>query len=77
MPSALESVLIVAGGGTIQPDPEAHGHPAFGWAQDIMKVVVCFSHGILGRFPVLHQFAGFATLFGFSAFISLSSSGVI
>jgi hypothetical protein len=31
----------------------------------------------MGRFPVLHQFAGFAWLFGFSAFISLISSGVI
>ena len=30
-----------------------------------------------GAFPVLHQFAGFATIFRFSAFISLSSSGVI
>ena len=30
-----------------------------------------------GAFPVLHQFAGFASLFGFSAFISMSSSGVI
>jgi len=28
-------------------------------------------------FPILHQFAGFACLFGLSAFISLSSSGVI
>jgi len=30
-----------------------------------------------GAVRVLHQFAGFACLFGFSAFISLSSSGVI
>jgi len=31
----------------------------------------------LTMFPALHQFAGFACLFGFSPFISLSSSGVI
>jgi hypothetical protein len=43
----------------------------------LLLVVVCFSRRILGRFPALYQFAGFACLFGFSAFISLSSSGVI
>ncbi len=32
---------------------------------------------ILRRFPVLYQFAGFDSIFGFSAFISLSSSGEI
>jgi hypothetical protein len=37
--------MIVAGGGAIQPEPEANGHPAFGWAQDHLKVVVCFSVG--------------------------------
>ena len=44
----------------------------------LLSVAVCFSRRILGRFPAaLHQFAGFAWLFGFSNFISLSSSGVI
>ena len=43
----------------------------------LLLVVVCFSRRILGRFRVRHQFAGFACLFGFNAFISLSSSAVI
>jgi hypothetical protein len=32
---------------------------------------------VFGIFPALHQFAGFACIFGFGAFISLTSSEVI
>src|ERR1700693_1151927 len=42
-----------------------------------LLVVVCFSRRIQGRFPALHQFAGSDSRFGFSPFISLSSSAVI
>jgi hypothetical protein len=60
-----------------QPCVTMCGNAFVVFGADILLVVVCFSSRILGRFPALHQFAGFACLFGFSAFISLSSSGVI